>query len=309
MSAIRLMVKQHGVFPEAVVVDGGKEFESIYFETLMARYSCMIVSRKGKPRAGGTVERLFGTANSVFFDNLTGNNKLAKNIRQLSASHHPQNLAIWEAVEFYHALLSFIDDWNHKSKKSAGLSPAELKDKSIERFGLREKRKVSFNQNFLRDVLPNPKRETVLLRRNKTIQVNRVTYWHGCLRGVPEKRVAAEVRFDPFDLNYVYVHYSNEWLRFKASHSQHRQHDDLYAAIVAEVARHSLVVNEKAKAQGRMEMAVEIESLNEQAIKRSDSLDVDAIDTEEFESCPEKERDCFSDDIWALEIPDSVEAN
>jgi hypothetical protein len=158
-------------------------------------------------------------------------------------------------------------------------------------------------------VLPAPKRATVRLRRNKKIQVNRVAYWHGCLRGVPEEGVTAEVRFDPFDLNYVYVHYSNEWLRFKASHSQHRQHDDLDAAIVAEVARHSLVVNEQAKAQGRMEMAVEIESLNEQAIKRSDSLDVDAIDTEEFESCPEAEDDFFVDDIWALEIPDSSEAN
>jgi putative transposase len=63
MSAIRLMVKQHGVIPEAVVVDGGKEFESIYFETLMARHRCMIISRKGKPRAGGPVERIFGTIN------------------------------------------------------------------------------------------------------------------------------------------------------------------------------------------------------------------------------------------------------
>ena len=313
MSAIRLMVKCHGVFPESVVVDGGKEFESVYFETLMATYRCSIVSRKGKPRAGSAVERIFGTINTVFLDNLAGNNKLAKNIRQLSDSHNPKKLAVWEAVDFYHALLAFIDEWNNKSKKSSGLSPAALKDISLERFGLRGARNVSFNRQFLEQILPAPKRPTVRLRKNKKIQVNRVTYWHGCLRAMPAEGVTADVRYDPFDLNYVYVYYKKEWLKFKAARPQHRNLDDLDAAIVAEVARQSLVVNEASKAQGRMEMAVAVEAMGEQVsrhVEIVDKFEADNIVEMEFaDSYLDIEEVDEDDNIWVVAIPESVEKN
>jgi len=303
MSSIRLMVKDHGVFPEAVVVDGGKEFESVYFETLMASYRCMIISRKGKPRAGGAVERSFGTINTVFLDNLEGSNKLAKNIRQLSDSHNPKKLATWEAVDFYHALLSFINDWNTKSAKSSGLSPAALKEKSIERFGLRNVRKVSFDKEFVGKVLPSSRRPA-RLRRNKNIQVNRVSYWHACLRSVPVDGVSADVRYDPFDLNYVYVYYQNEWLTFRSTRPQHRNLDDLDACIVAEIARHSLVVNEEAKVQGRMDMAVAVEAVSkDKAVSSGIANEVESENVEEKTASSES-RGRVSD-LWAISIPKS----
>ena len=39
--ALRSCVQRFGRFPQAVVVDGGKEFHSIYFDTLLARYHCI----------------------------------------------------------------------------------------------------------------------------------------------------------------------------------------------------------------------------------------------------------------------------
>ena len=300
MSAIRLMVKQHEVFPECIVVDGGKEFESIYFETLMARRHCTIVSRKGKPRAGGTVERVFGSINTIFLDNLSGNNKLAKNIRQLSASHNPKKLAVWEAVDFYHALLLFISDWNKKSIKSGGLSPAELRDRSIDRFGVRQKRKVKFDQSFLRDILPAPKRKTIELKRHKKIQLNRVSYWHACLRSISKEGESADIRYDPFDLNYIYVYHKNNWLKFRSLRQQHRQLDDLDAAIVAEVTRQILFVNEKAKSQGRMEMAVEVERLNKSAIDKKDETDSISLNKDEEDIGIRVDYD-----IWSVDIPDA----
>ena len=57
--------------PEAVVVDGGPEFESIYFETLLARYGCAKKTRPaGRPRFGSVCERLFGTTNTRFVHTL-----------------------------------------------------------------------------------------------------------------------------------------------------------------------------------------------------------------------------------------------
>lgn len=312
MSVIRLMVFKHGVFPEAIVVDGGKEFESTYFETLMARRRCTVISRKGKPRSGSAVERTFGTINTILLDNLTGNNKLAKHVRQLSSSHNPKGLAVWGAVDFYHGLVGFIDDWNCKSAKTGGLSPAELKAKSIERFGMRQNRVVKYDQDFVQDVLPAPKRRTVTLRRNQKIHVNRVPYWHGCLRSAPKSGVNADVRYDPFDLNYVYVFHHKEWLKFKATRPQHSKLDELEKAIVAEVARESLAVNERAQAEVRPEFSDSVENLNRQAKERYSARDrnfVDPVNNQETMGGIVSGGHPDEQDIWGIDIPESVEAD
>lgn len=310
MSSIRLMVARYKVFPAAIVVDGGKEFESIYFEGLMARRRSAIISRKGKPRSGSSVERTYGAFNTVLLDNLSGNNKLAKNVRQLSASHNPKNLAIWEAVDFYEELVSFVDEWNSVNPKAGGLAPRDLKAKSVERFGLPAKRIVEFDSDFMRDTLPAPKRPTADLKRNQKIQVNRVPYWHGCLRTIPRSGVTADIRYDPFNLNYVYVHYQNKWIKFKATTQQHRQLDDLDSAIVAEITRQTLYVNEKAKTEARSKLAVTVEDINEKAVEKHRSRMEGSTENPEsllvVEDMPDQADDS-GEDFWSLDIPAAVE--
>lgn len=311
MSVIRLMVFNHKVFPEAIVVDGGKEFESVYFETLMARRKCKIFSRKGKPRSGSSVERHYGTVNSILLDNLSGNNKLAKKIRQVSASHNPKNLAIWNAVDFYHGLVAFIDDWNSISAKSGGLSPSELKAKSIERFGVASNRSMSYDHDFIMDTMPAPKRCTVRLRRNQKIQVNRISYWHGCLRTVPRSGVTVDVRYDPFDLNSVYVFYQKGWIKFPATRKQHSKLDELESAIIAEVTRQSLYINEKAKADVRSDLAASVEKINDKAKDKWLSASKKAGIESKTVECDASVSHGFSvsaDEFWTIEVPDSVEA-
>ncbi len=60
MMALREGVWRYGRFPQTLVVDGGSDFRSVYFEALLAYYSCTKVSRLwAKPRYGSVVERLF----------------------------------------------------------------------------------------------------------------------------------------------------------------------------------------------------------------------------------------------------------
>jgi putative transposase len=62
MMALRECVRRHGRLPQILVVDGGREFESVYFETLLARYECIRKTRpSAQPRFGSVCERLFGT--------------------------------------------------------------------------------------------------------------------------------------------------------------------------------------------------------------------------------------------------------
>lgn len=275
MCALRLMVKKHGLFPESLVVDGGKEFESIYFEKLCAKYYCSVVSRKSAPRGGAAVERINRTTNTVFLDNLDGNTKLTKFVRRLSRSHDPKKLAKWEALDFHNAILEFINLWNLRSSKKYGFSPEILKNKSLDRFGIPNQCKVEYAEAFLTHILLPPKKKSTVLQRNKKIQVNRVDYWHSCLRSIPREGVSAEILYDPFDLNYICINYKNEWLRFKATSQQHRQADDLDGAVIAEVVRTCLYINEKEKDEGRMDIAVAVEKMNEAAVDKKLKKDID----------------------------------
>lgn len=61
MLVMRECVARHHRLPQTVVVDNGREFQSAYFETLLARYECTKKERpSGRPRFGSVCERLFG---------------------------------------------------------------------------------------------------------------------------------------------------------------------------------------------------------------------------------------------------------
>jgi putative transposase len=74
MMALREYVWRYGRLPQTVIVDGGSDFRSTYFETLLAYYDCTKATRPwAHPHYGSVCERLFGTANTQFVDNLIGN--------------------------------------------------------------------------------------------------------------------------------------------------------------------------------------------------------------------------------------------
>lgn len=316
MGALRLMVRTHGLFPEALVVDGGKEFCGTYCETLFARYDCNVMSRESAPRGGATVERMNRTTNTVFLDNLDGNTKLTKFVRRLSGTHNPKRLAKWEALDFSRALKEFLNQWNLRSKKRLGLSPEQLRQNSISRYGVPDRSIANYDSEFLTNTLMPPKRPTLILRRNKKIQVNRIDYWHPCLRSIPVGGEQVEVRYDPFNLNYVFVYFKNVWMRFAATKQPHRHSsDETEAAIISEIALRELQLNEGSKAEGRMALAETVEIMNEEVVVGSSSPDNQAIDAhldtyaDEEQSQAAGVREKFRRLSWDMDISITDEGN
>jgi transposase InsO family protein len=90
MMILRECVRRHGRLPQIIVIDGGAEFQSTYFETLLARYECTKKTRPpAKARFGSVCERLFGTTNTQFVHNLRGNTQITRNVRQVTKSVNP----------------------------------------------------------------------------------------------------------------------------------------------------------------------------------------------------------------------------
>jgi putative transposase len=109
MMVLRECVYRHGRLPQIVVVDGGPEFGSTYFETLLARYGCTKKTRPpAKARLGSVVERMFGTANTQFIHNLQGNTQITRCVRQVTKGVNPQGQAVWALKELQDHLTTYF---------------------------------------------------------------------------------------------------------------------------------------------------------------------------------------------------------
>ena len=109
MMILRDCVSRHNRLPQIIVVDGGPEFKSTYFETLLAEYECTKKTRPpAKARFGSVCERLFGTTNTQFLHNLRGNTQITRNVRQVTKSNNPEGQAVWSLSALHRYLSSFL---------------------------------------------------------------------------------------------------------------------------------------------------------------------------------------------------------
>ncbi|WP_245602818.1 TnsA endonuclease N-terminal domain-containing protein [Gloeothece verrucosa] len=112
MMVLRICVGRTGRFPESLVVDGGKEFHSVYFDSLLARYHCLKKTRPAhQPRFGSVIERLFDTTNTQFVYNLLGNTQASKQPRTLTKDINPKQQAVWTLSDLY----TYLQQWEGRA--------------------------------------------------------------------------------------------------------------------------------------------------------------------------------------------------
>lgn len=216
MIGIRQMVKCTGYFPASFVVDGGKEFQGIYFETLVASKGSSIQKREGKPRQGALIERYFGSVTSQLIDRLQGNTQPTKNVRQMSRDMNPKRSAIWTLESLHAALDSFFELYATSDHPALGCSPEYQFESSMARDGARTIRKVEYNSEFTILTCPPPRRGEVIANPCRGIRVNFLDYWHPAFRSCGSRKEKVPVRYDPFDIGYVYAFVKGSWLKCQA---------------------------------------------------------------------------------------------
>ncbi len=108
MMILRICVRRYGRMPQSLVVDGGKEFESQYFDHLLTGHRCQKTVRPpAQPRFGSVIERLFGTAHRTFLNNLLGNTQASKVPRTVTREVDPRRLAVWTLGDLY----TYLCEW------------------------------------------------------------------------------------------------------------------------------------------------------------------------------------------------------
>lgn len=215
MLVLRKCVERYGRLPNTVIVDNGKEFDSLYFEQLLAMYQVIKEQRPpAEPRFGSAGERLFGTCNQLFFHQLLGNTKLMTKVRQVTQGINPENLAVWGFHELQTALDEFAYEvYDKRPSSKDGISPRVAFENGVKEHGFRECRKIAYDETFRLLTMPTTRTPKATVQRSRGIK--RFGMYYNCPELLDPKWAGTEVlvRYDPFDLSSVYVFCNKKWQR------------------------------------------------------------------------------------------------
>jgi putative transposase len=213
LMVIRECVRRYGRLPQYLVVDGGKEFKSIYFRAFCAFFGIHLISREGKPRHGSTCERLFDTNRRQFANNLSGNTQIMKNVREVSKEVAPETHAVWTLGRAYPRLTEWAyeiyetnDHFNLKQ------SPREAFAVGIAQTGSREHTKILFDDVFRTLTLPTTRKGTAQIMLNDGVKVNNIYYWSDEFRNPELVGKQVPVRYDPFNMGEAYAYVNGRWI-------------------------------------------------------------------------------------------------
>jgi transposase InsO family protein len=244
MMVLRECVRRSGRLPQTLVVDGGREFQSTYFETLLARYEC---TKKTRPpahaRFGSICERLFGVTNTQFIHNLKGNTQITRNVRQVTKSVDPKREAAWSLPELSRRLSEYFYEVRDTLQHPAlGQSPREAFQSGLSRGGPRIHRMIPYNQEFQLATLPTTAKGLAKVTPSRGVKINHVHYWCDAFREPEVQGATVPVRYDPFDAGTAYAFVHKQWLPC---------HSEYYAVLKGRSEREIALVTEELQQRHR----------------------------------------------------------
>ncbi len=244
MMVLRECVRRHNRLPQCLVVDWGPEFQSTYFEALLARYECIKKNRPpAKPRFGSLIERLFGTTNTQFVHNLLGNTQITRNVRQVTKSVNPKELAIWPLADLVEQLCHYLYEvYDANVHPALGQSPREAYHEGFQKSGQRLERLIPYDHDFVIATLPTTRKGTAMISPGHGVKINYIFYWSEAMEDPRVQRCQVPVRFDPFDLGTAYAFIGGQWVQC---------HSDHYRTFQGRSEKELLIISKELRAQNK----------------------------------------------------------
>ncbi|MGH9875874.1 MAG: hypothetical protein ACRD9S_25765 [Pyrinomonadaceae bacterium] len=196
MMILRECVRRHHRFPQTIVVDGGKDFHSLYFDALLAAEECTKRIRPaGKSRFGSVIERLFGVSNQQFVHNLQGNTQITKNVRQVTRSVAPATQAIWTLPLLYERLCEWAYEvYDTSLHGRLGQSPRAAFESGMQMAGGRLHRMIQSDEAFRLLTLPTTRSGVARVIPNNGVKINNRYYWANAFRNAELGNTSVPVR-------------------------------------------------------------------------------------------------------------------
>ena len=213
LMVLRLCVKRYGRLPTAITVDGGSEFQSVYFEQLLALYRVRKHQRPAaEPRFGSPQERLFGSIQTEFLYHLLGNTQASASPRQMTRATDPRRQAVWTLPALAERVQHWADEEYEIIRHPAlGMTPREAYDLSIEQDGARVHKSIEYDDIFLKATFPTTRKGTAKVEPGRGVRMNYLDYWCEAMRDPIVEGTQVKVRYDPFDVSIGYAYIDRKW--------------------------------------------------------------------------------------------------
>jgi putative transposase len=220
MMVLRECVRRHQRLPQILVVDGGPEFKSAYFDHIIARYQKTKKTRPpAKARFGSTCERLFGTTTTQFIYNLRGNTQITKNVRQVTKSNNPQNLAVWDFKSLEERLDEYLYEvYDTIEHPALGVSPRDAFLLGMRSGGARWKSLILYNEDFLMTTAPSTRKGTAKVWPGRGVTINYFLYWSEAFRDATVEMRNVPVRYDPWNAAIAWAYINGQWVKCHSSY-------------------------------------------------------------------------------------------
>ena len=244
MMIIRECAARHNRLPQIFVVDGGAEFGSIYFETVLARYECVKKCRPAaKARFGSVVERLFGTCNSQFVHNLRGNTQIMRQVRQVTVSVNPRGEAVWTLADLHDRLARYLYEvYDSLDHPALGQSPGDAYEAGMTNAGKRPWRSISNDREFFIMTLPTTSRGTAQVLPGRGVKIHYIYYWSDLFQNPEVEGKQVPIRYDPFNIGKAFAFVRGQWAQC---------HSEYYAVFHGHTEREMMFVTQELRRQRR----------------------------------------------------------
>lgn len=219
MMVIRDCVRRHGRVPQFIVVDNGKDFQSTYFDRLLAALHCHKLNRRpSQPRDGSLIESLFNVTQANLIFNLPGNTQADREYRKKTKEVDPKRLATWTFSQLSDQLDRYFNEVYHQNHHSTiGCSPNEMFARGLTSCGPRTHTRIPYSKTFLMLTFPSTDKGTAKVT-SRGVKINYCYYSCAALRVFKTVGQRVEVRYDPFNVGVAYAYVDHFW---HECHSEH----------------------------------------------------------------------------------------
>ncbi len=221
MMVVRQCIRNHGRVPRWMIVDGGADFLSTYFELLMTRLGVNVRHRPtGKARFGAVIERLFGITVDQFISNLKGATR-DRNPRKVGTDVDPHRHA---ALNFEALMLHvgrYFDEVYHASEHGAlGITPLAQHAEGLRLFGARNHALIANAPDLDWLTLPSTAKGTARVT-TQGVKIMYLLYYCSAMAQPGVIGTDLPVRYDPFDRSVAYVYIGGLWQKCRSQYESH----------------------------------------------------------------------------------------
>lgn len=267
------IIKRFGRLPDAIIHDWGSEFKAKDWKyALTILYIIRHVRPKSAPRFGAILERMFGVVTRELIDNIAGNTKLRKNVRQITPQSDPStHSGLWMADLYCGLEEYFFGIYDNRKHPATLREPRALFEASFISHGARLHR-IRRYEDTLPILMPTAKGRPRVIDPARGINVNYRYYGHPLMATLAMSGTSALVKPIPFDPGTVLAFVKGNWVICQAG-----IHSDLARA--PEIVRRCLF--EEWRVEQRLVRASNEDS--RMVIKHlQDRLNQKAIDNKEY---------------------------